>query len=973
MKKENEKLPTSEEKNESGNVSRRDFLVGAGTVVVGGAIGAGLLSSCNGGGEATTVTTTKTVPTTVTTTVGGSGAVTVTETTTVGGSGAVTVTETKTVTDPGSGGTLPPALEPEQTFVTTNSLVVSYEVKNGKIIRGRPAHFDGAGDSLTITARGKSYTFPKKSLPSCFWLAYRKRINSPNRILYPLKRVDWVPGGDPAKFNPQNRGISKYKRISWDEAATLVASEVERVCKKYGPQSIWTCYGSSHPGMVAGQNSISQSFVDYYGIKNYGKPSTWSGSRATSFAGGDEGGRYFWWTPSGYEAWTPAVLQDIANNTELMLVWCGDVETNFYHAGQGGPLLHRFFSKEIGIPYVAINPDFNLGTANFATKWIPIMPQTDCAAFLAIAYTWLKEGTYDKDYLATHAVGFEKWTPYVLGDEDGIPKTPAWAAPLCGITEWTIKAIAREWAAHATSITYGLGAGGVARGPYATEAQRTQLYLMGMQAYGKPGTHQLRNHGVNLGRSAKNPVVGSYRADTKIREAIKAQFGKTLSMQDTDRQFMPKNLFDDAILHPELLPIVFWGYDNPLYQNQYPKPGSEKVHMMWQGDSTWMSSRGKSLEKLKAHQSPELECIVYQNMWFEEGCSYADIVLPITVMNEVDDISACTNTAPYTSLMVRKKVTPPVGEAKTDFATVCEVAKKLDCLEGITEGLGHDAVCEKWIKEAYEKSGWKDIVSWEELVEKGYHHEPIDPAPFAATCASYNFYQDPVKNPMGTPSGKLEYESQELLEYRPDDKERLPIARWVRGGPKEEGWTHDEDYLISKKAKDYPLVVIGASNRFGYHSQHMDIPWTREVRFIWCEDGHAYSPLWIHPEDAAKRGIKDKDVVKTFNDRGAVLWAAYVTEEVRPGTVYTDQGGGGTDMIIPTELNRGGCVNMISPAIISKTAICPCHSGFLCEVAKVTGAEWDEWHKNYAYAFERDYDPQYGLLLSAFIEKEDKA
>ncbi len=46
-------------------------------------------------------------------------------------------------------------------------------------------------------------------------IAYKKRIYSPNRILYPLKRVDWDPKGE---RNPQNRGKSKYVRISWDEA-----------------------------------------------------------------------------------------------------------------------------------------------------------------------------------------------------------------------------------------------------------------------------------------------------------------------------------------------------------------------------------------------------------------------------------------------------------------------------------------------------------------------------------------------------------------------------------------------------------------------------------------------------------------------------------------------------------------------------------------------------------------------------------
>ncbi len=53
--------------------------------------------------------------------------------------------------------------------------------------------------------------------------------------MYPLKRVDWDPNGE---RNPQNRGNSKYKRISWDEATDIIASEIKRVIKKYGPTAI---------------------------------------------------------------------------------------------------------------------------------------------------------------------------------------------------------------------------------------------------------------------------------------------------------------------------------------------------------------------------------------------------------------------------------------------------------------------------------------------------------------------------------------------------------------------------------------------------------------------------------------------------------------------------------------------------------------------------------------------------------------
>ena len=108
------------------------------------------------------------------------------------------------------------------------------DVKNGRIIRIRPLHYD-----LNCTKKelnlwkfqrnGKTFEPLMKSLPAPYLLAYRKRAYSPNRIEYPLKRVDWNPDGE---RHPENRGKSKYKRISWDEAAGIISSELKRVHEK---------------------------------------------------------------------------------------------------------------------------------------------------------------------------------------------------------------------------------------------------------------------------------------------------------------------------------------------------------------------------------------------------------------------------------------------------------------------------------------------------------------------------------------------------------------------------------------------------------------------------------------------------------------------------------------------------------------------------------------------------------------------
>ena len=98
-------------------------------------------------------------------------------------------------------------------------------------------------------------------------------------------------------------------------------------------------------------------------------------------------------------------------------------------------------------------------------------------------------------------------------------------------------------------------------------------------------------------------------------------------------------------------------------------------------------------------------------------------------------------------------------------------------------------------------------------------------------------------------------------------------------------------------------------------------------------------------------------MLKAYNERGAVLGGAYVTERLMPGVAYMDHGAR-CDWIIPTELDRGGAVNLISPeGVISKNCTGQASSGFLVEVEKVTMAQMEKWKQKYPEAFAREYDP----------------
>ena len=208
----------------------------------------------------------------------------------------------------------------------------------------------------------------------------------------------------------------------------------------------------------------------------------------------------------------------------------------------------------------------------------------------------------------------------------------------------------------------------------------------------------------------------------------------------------------------------------------------------------------------------------------------------------------------------------------------------------------------------FEHSGVKDMVSYEEFKEKGYYVVPTDPDWDKYPTGLKNFHDDPDNHPLKTPSGKVEFYSQNLAKHFPDDQERPPVPHWI-----EKGESHDEA-LSSERAAKYPLLVLSNHPRWRCHANHDDLTWLREIETCKVQgaDGYKYEPLWINPVDAAARGIAAGDVVKIYNERGAVLAGAYVTERVMPGAVYIDHGAR-YDPIVPGELDRGGAINTLTP------------------------------------------------------------
>jgi trimethylamine-N-oxide reductase (cytochrome c) len=853
----------------------------------------------------------------------------------------------------------------------------SVDVADGRILRIRPFHYDEkySKEELgpwRIEKDGKAFEPLLKSQVPAYHIAYKKRVYSPNRIQYPLKRVDWDPQGAPGSTGPggrntQNRGKSKYERISWDEATDIISGEIRRIQKEYGPLAV-LAHGDGHgeTKTVHGPHGCHMLLLAEAGgytqaVRNADSWEGWYWGAEHVWGGG--GGR-----ENGLMIPPDNVFNDVVQHTEMLLHMGSDLETTPWGFSGQFPSGALYYLTGIGKKQIFVSPDLNYSAAIHADKWIPILPNTDAALQLAIAYIWITEGTYDKEYVATHTVGFDRFSDYVLGKEDGIPKTAKWASAKCGIPVWTIKALAREWGAKVTSTVHLYG-GSMIRGPYAHEPARLEVCLLAMQGVGKPGVHQWAKMG---GLDLPSPIqvlAGDGSLGTKEKAAARWTGYKMMQLAP---QIIPKTLLHQAILDP---PVSSWGStllcintEDQFKKYTYPIPkeeGGTEIHMIWMDNPCRTTCWNNGNQSVEAFRSPKIETFVVQHPWLENDTVFADLILPINTKLEEEDLGMVyrLTATPYTGAFLEDPAIEPVGESLSDYEAVGEVAKKLGLYQEYTHGL----TVKEMVKACFENESVSSLVTWEQLREKGYYVLPTSPDWEKVPPGLRLFYEDPEKYPLTTPTGKIEFYSQKLADSFPGDEERPPSPQWIEKGP-----SHDER-LSSERAAQYPLLLITNHPRWRTHAQNDDLAWLREIPTckVKCPDGYLYEPVWVHPSEAAKRGIVSGDIVKLYNERGTVLGGAIVWERLMPGAVYQDHGAR-ADMIAtgPDEyIDRGGANNLISPANgTSQNCWGMATSGFLVELAKVTKAQMEEWKAKYPEAFARDYDPAAGLKFDAWIE-----
>lgn len=817
----------------------------------------------------------------------------------------------------------------------TNGGPLFVHVKDGKIVRMTPIDLDETdASSWTIRARGRSFTPRRQATIAPHAMAMKSAIYSDKRILYPMKRVDFDPHGE---RNPQNRGKSGYERISWDEALDMVAGEIKRQKAKYGQGSMVIPMSSHHQwGNVGYYLSALMRFGNQIGFTRMAaNPDSWEG--------------WYWgamhhWGHSQRVGIAAAygTVEDCLKESELMVFWSSDPEsTNGAYMGFEGTQ-RRLWAKELGIEFIHIDPHYNPTAQLLGGRWIPIRPQTDAALAQAIMQVWVVEGLYDKDYVAKRTTGFDEWRDHLLGQDDGVPKTPEWQEPETGVPARVVRALARQWAKKKTYLAAGAnggGFGGACRGAGGAQWARCMVMMMAMQGLGKPG--------VNMGNlQAGAPVDYEFYfpgyADGGISGELQwngnavnnyQKMPHVISMNPV-RQLVPRQQFPEAIIEGKATGYLWDGIATEIQFQPYtyPMPGYPRIHMIYKYGGSAFSTLTESNRMVAAYRHESIECVVNQSIWMEGEAQFADIILPACTNFERYDIGEWGSGGGYLQhgidgvnhrvIALQHKCIEPLGESKSDYQIFTDILTRLGLGAIFTEG------CSEldWVKRVFNSSDVAKRISWKAFCKKGYYVVPPEPEATRAPVVFRWFAEGRMKDiaeaqplpsqwagdfgkGLQTPSGKFEFMPETLKRSDPNNAERPVLNRYIPS------WEGRQTTALTGR---FPLQMIATHSRYSFHT-NVDgkNSFTNDI-----EDhrvlvgGHYFWLLRMGVQDAQARGIGHHDLVKVFNDRGAVICAVDVSPMVASGVVKSFESSAEFE---PVEIDGewvdlGGCMNTLTPS-----------------------------------------------------------
>lgn len=656
------------------------------------------------------------------------------------------------------------------------------------------------------------------------------------RVLSPAVRRGWLESRGVGAAHRQLRGSDQYVRLDWADALDLLGDELERIYRTHGASAV---YGGSYGWASAGRFHHAQSQIHRFlnGLGGYTASLNTYSQGASSVVMPHILGK------GVVEMLQRATSWDvIAQSTELFVAFGGMALKNadVCAGGTGQHLVAEQMraAARRGTRFVLISPQRDDLPEWLNAEWLPIEPGTDTALMLALAYELLRTGREDRAFLRSHCVGSETWASYLRGDIDGIAKTAQWAARLTGVAAERIERLALEMADHRTMINtawslqrswfgeqpvwasvglaaflgqIGLPGGGVGHG-YATTQSTGQQFVTSM-----PSLPQ-----------GKNPVAQAIPV---------ARIADMLLGPGTQYEYNGRRE-----TYPDIR-MVYWCGGNPFHHHQ-------------------------DLNRLRqAFQRPET--IVVHEPYWTATARHADIVLPATTTLERNDIGCASNAR---HVFAMKQALPPLGEARSDYAILSELALRLGCHDAFTEGRDE----RQWLEWLYER--WRARLphecgpapAFDVFWERGVL--ALEPEQAGAQIFLSDFRADPVGHPLGTPSGKIEIVSERVQAFGYEECPGYAVWReppeWQHGKPPGQGW----------------LVLLANNPSTRLHSQ-LDAG-----QFSAGSKVAGREPIRMNPLDAGALGIADGDIVRVFNGRGSLLAGAVLSDALKPGVTQLATG-----------------------------------------------------------------------------------
>lgn len=555
--------------------------------------------------------------------------------------------------------------------------ILRVHVRDGEVIRISTDNSEETEEYMQLRAceRGRS----------C-----RERLYHPERIKYPLKRIG-------------KRGEGKFARISWNEAVEIIAGELERITEKYGSEARYVNHGSGISGLLSEREFFRRLLTVYGG--GYLNYSNSYSSACTKTA-----------TPYTFGTGNTGSSRDNWLHSKLIILWGHNPAETIFGTNTTYYLKK---AKERGAKIIVVDPRYSDSAAALADQWIPLLPTTDNALMDAMVFVMLEESLYDKDFTDRYCLGFdEEHMPegipegnslksYILGQVDGIPKTPEWAEKITRVPADTIRSLARDYATMKPAAL--LQGWGPQRHAYGEQPVRGATVLAAITG--------------NVGK------LGGWASGFGTYSQLQMA---SLPYENQVKESMPVFTWSEAIANGRIKFIASLAGNTLVNQH---------------------SDINNTIKLLE--DEAKCEFILVSDEFMTSSAKFADILLPSTNFLERIDIALPWEYRDYA--IFQNKAVEPGYERRTGYDWMVELAEKLGVMEEFTQGKTY----EDWARYIVDRTREleADFPTYEEFSEKGIYRKTLK----EPVVAFSKQIQDFENNPFPTPSGKIEIFSSRLF------------------------------------------------------------------------------------------------------------------------------------------------------------------------------------------------------------------